>query len=40
MEQEYGYGTFLKAIDDTGEIIGSVRAYAENGTLYIGKLSV
>ena len=27
-------------MDDRGGIIGSVRAYQENGTVYIGKLMV
>ncbi|MDR2532459.1 MAG: GNAT family N-acetyltransferase [Oscillospiraceae bacterium] len=40
VEQEYGKGLFLKAIDESDKIIGSVRAYAENGTAYIGKLIV
>ena len=37
---EYGRGIFLKATDSNGKIIGSVRAYCENGTAYIGKLMV
>jgi len=40
IEQEYRVGIFLKAIDDTGEIIGSVCAYSKNSTLFIGKLIV
>lgn len=36
---EFQKGTILKAVDD-GTIIGSVRAYQENGTVYIGKLMV
>lgn len=40
VEQELENGMFLKAIDDKDKIIGSVRAYAKNGTLYIGKLIV
>jgi len=40
VEQEFENGMLLKAIDDNDEIIGSVRAYANNGTLYIGKLVV
>jgi GNAT superfamily N-acetyltransferase len=39
-EQEYAKGIFLKAIDRSGRIIGSVRAHMENGTAYIGKLIV
>ena len=38
--REYIKGLFLKAIDETGEIIGSVRAYIDNDTAYIGKLIV
>ena len=37
---EYEKGIFLKAIDEQESIIGSVRAYIENGTVYIGKLIV
>ena len=37
---EFQKGTILKAVDDRGGIIGSVRAYQENGTVYIGKLMV
>ena len=37
--KEYRKCTFLKAVQD-GEIIGSVRAYEKNGTVYIGKLMV
>lgn len=37
---EYEKGTILKAVDDAGTIIGSVRAYQENRTVYIGKLMV
>lgn len=40
VEQEYTKGLLLKAIDENGEIIGSVRAYIENTTAYIGKLIV
>ena len=40
VEQEYTKGIFLKATDETGKIIGSVRAYTENNTAYIGKLIV
>lgn len=38
--EEFQKGTILKAEDDGGDIIGSVRAYQENGTVYIGKLMV
>ena len=37
---EYQKGIVLKAEDVKGNIIGSVRAYSENGTVYIGKLFV
>ena len=40
VEKEYDAGTVLKALDDTGAIIGSVRAYRESGTVYICKLIV
>ena len=36
---EYHKGVILKA-DNDGEIIGSVRAYADGDTVYIGKLMV
>ena len=37
---EFHKGTILKAVDDGGGIIGSVRAYQDGGTVYIGKLMV
>ena len=37
---KFSKGTFLKAVDERGVIIGSVRAYQENNTVYIGKLMV
>lgn len=37
---EFRKGTILKAVDERGTIIGSVRAYQENGIVYIGKLMV
>jgi hypothetical protein len=40
VEEEFENGTFLKVIDEDDIIIGSVRAYSENGALYIGKLIV
>lgn len=40
VHEEFKKGTVLKAIDNKGVIIGSVRAYQENGTVYIGKLMV
>lgn len=38
--EEFNKGIILKMIDDNDEIIGSVRAYEDNGTVYIGKLMV
>lgn len=40
VEREFDAGTVLKAVDETGAIIGSVRAYEKGGTVYIGKLIV
>ncbi|MCI8507698.1 MAG: GNAT family N-acetyltransferase [Lachnospiraceae bacterium] len=37
---EFQKGAILKAVDDGGVIIGSVRAYQDGGTVYIGKLMV
>jgi ribosomal protein S18 acetylase RimI-like enzyme len=37
---EFNNGVFLKAVNDDGVIIGSVRARSENGTLHIGRLMV
>lgn len=37
---EYQKGIILKALDEEGKIIGSVRGYLENGTVHIGKLMV
>lgn len=37
---EFQKGAILKAVDDGGIIIGSVRAYEDGGTVYIGKLMV
>jgi predicted N-acetyltransferase YhbS len=39
-EQDYNKGIILKATDETGKIIGSVRTYTENDTAYMGKLIV
>ena len=39
IETEFQNGVFLKALDD-GRIIGSVRGYVKESTLYIGKLIV
>ena len=38
--EEYKKGIILKKVDDRGVIIGSVRAYQEGQTVYIGKLMV
>jgi ribosomal protein S18 acetylase RimI-like enzyme len=40
VEAEYQKGVILKAIDDAGQIIGSVRGHIEDGTCHIGKLIV
>lgn len=40
VEGEYHKGVVLKAVDENNTIIGSVRAYYENDTVYIGKLMV
>ncbi|WP_026654228.1 MULTISPECIES: GNAT family N-acetyltransferase [unclassified Butyrivibrio] len=40
VEHEYNTGGILKMVAEDGTIIGSVRAYVENGTVYIGKLMV
>lgn len=40
VQNEYEKGVFLKALDEKGKIIGSVRGYLEDGTVYIGKLMV
>lgn len=40
VNEEYRKGTVLKAVDDSGRMIGSVRAYQENGTVFISKLMV
>ena len=39
VREEFHKGIILKAVDD-GVIIGSVRAYCEDETVYIGKLMV
>lgn len=39
VEEEFDKGTILKLVED-GRIIGSVRAYEDGGTVYIGKLMV
>lgn len=40
VEREFEKGVILKAADESGSIIGSVRAFCENGSVYIGKLIV
>ena len=40
VENEYQKGIILKALDENHAIIGSVRAFRDNGTVYIGKLMV
>ncbi len=40
VQAEYQKGIVLKAMDEDETIIASVRAYMENGTVYIGKLIV
>ena len=40
IHQEYEKSLFLKAVDESGEIIGSVRAHIDGGTAYIGRLIV
>lgn len=37
---EYNAGIILKILDNSGNIIGSVRAKEDKGTVYIGKLMV
>lgn len=37
---EFDKGTILKVVDENEEIIGSVRAYFENGNVHVGKLMV
>lgn len=40
IENEFHNGIILKALYENNVIIGSVRAYCDNQTLYIGKLMV
>jgi len=40
LAEEFDRGIILKATAENGAIIGSVRAYCENETAYIGKLMV
>lgn len=37
---EFDKGLILKVVDENEEIIESVRAYFENGNVYVGKLMV
>jgi len=39
IKQEFSQQVFLNALEE-GEIVGSVRAYLENGTVNIGRLMV
>ena len=39
IRQEFSQQVFLNALEE-GEIVGSVRAYLEKGTAYIGRLMV
>jgi len=40
IRQEFENTVFLKATDESGNILGSVRAYTDDDTTYIGKLIV
>ena len=40
LQAEYDKKIFLKAIDDSGAIVGSVRYFSQGDTVYIGKLIV
>ncbi len=40
IKREFGTQTFLKAIDEEGDIIGSVRAYSDSDSCFIGRLIV
>ena len=40
VEEEFKKFTFLKAIDESGMIVGSTRGYVNEGTSYIGKTFV
>lgn len=40
VKSEFEKGTILKVPDEDNKIVGSVRAYCENGTVFIGKLIV
>lgn len=38
--KEYNVGIILKMVDNSGNIIGSIRAKEDKGTVYVGKLMV
>ena len=40
LEEEYKTFVFLKAVNDEGKIVGSIRGYIKDGTSYIGKTLV
>ncbi|MBR3050426.1 MAG: GNAT family N-acetyltransferase, partial [Selenomonadaceae bacterium] len=40
LQAEFDKQIFLKAIDDAGSLVGSVRYLSEGDTVYIGKLIV
>lgn len=40
VNEEYNAGIIFKMLDDSGNLIGSVRAAEDNGTIFIGKLMV
>ena len=40
VEQEYEKGVFLKVVEVDGRIIGSVRAWTDGESVYVGKLMV
>lgn len=40
VQEEYRKGIILKVVDEKNSIVGSVRGYLENHTVYIGKLMV
>lgn len=40
VKTEFEKGTFLKVVNENGNIVASVRALSENDTLFIGKLIV
>ena len=40
LEEEFSHGVVLKMVSEDGRIIGSVRSYAKDKSVYIGKLMV